>query len=76
MRHGVHSIANSRQSHPVGFIALAKSAVSSEWLTLWIERLRYYGFASPSEGMHFDQNWGHLAWLLLVCHGSVPQLLG
>ncbi|CAK9011921.1 unnamed protein product [Durusdinium trenchii] len=42
-----------------GFIALAKSAVSSEWLTLWIERLRYYGFASPSEGMHFDQNWGN-----------------
>eukprot|EP00913_Durusdinium_trenchii_P033800 g31639.t1 len=41
-----------------GFVGLAATATTFQWLDFWGERLRYYGFAIPSEGMHFDQNWG------------------
>eukprot|EP00450_Noctiluca_scintillans_P013525 CAMPEP_0194489358 /NCGR_PEP_ID=MMETSP0253-20130528/8926_1 /TAXON_ID=2966 /ORGANISM="Noctiluca scintillans" /LENGTH=707 /DNA_ID=CAMNT_0039329811 /DNA_START=313 /DNA_END=2433 /DNA_ORIENTATION=+ len=43
-----------------GFVAMARSKSVFVMLSWWAERLRYYGFADPHQGMHFDQNWGDL----------------
>ncbi|CAE7368576.1 yfnF [Symbiodinium natans] len=43
-----------------GFIAASKSELTLEFLDWWLNRLRYYGYAEPRKGMHFDQNWGQL----------------
>jgi glycosyltransferase involved in cell wall biosynthesis len=41
----------------LGFCGVANTKRSLQILRWWGERLRYYGFAKPDLGMHFDQNW-------------------
>lgn len=40
-----------------GFCGIARSASAAAFLDWWAVRLRWYGFAEPELGMHFDQNW-------------------
>ena len=43
-----------------GFFGLAASETTFHWLDWWNHRLRFYAFAKPDKGMHFDQNWANM----------------
>lgn len=43
-----------------GFVAASRSKSAFKFFDWWGQRLRLYGYAEPSKGMHFDQNWADL----------------
>lgn len=45
----------------LGFIGLANTPTSAEFLTWWQTRLYDYCYMDPANGMHVDQNWVNFA---------------